>query len=327
MPNTPTRQPQRTGDLLTAALDYAARGWHVFPIRPRSKKPATPDHPAHLCDGTDLRCHDGHTGWEQRATTDPERITRAWTQRSYGIGIACGPSHLVVIDLDTPTDPDHLTGAARLAELEHHHENLPDTFTVRTPSGGWHLYYRAPDGRTLTNSASRVAPRIDTRATGGYVVAPPTSLGTSSYHLVRDHKDLPTLPAWFAQLLIQPDPGDANRPARPDRRPDDRRPPITDRRRIDRYVAAAIDGETHRIHTAIEGTRNHTLFTSSVALGQLVGADLLDQDHAQAVLLAAAQTHLSVGAYSTGQAHATITSGLRRGIQQPRQLTPPETHR
>ena len=162
MPNTTTRRPPSPAaeQLLAAALDYAARGWHVFPTRPGTKQPATPNHPAHLCDHTDPRCHDGHTGWEQRATTDPDRITRAWTRRRYGIGIACGPAGLVVIDLDTPTDPSHRSGADRLAELEEAAgEPLPETRSVCTPSGGTHLYFAAPaDGPALCNTASRLAP-------------------------------------------------------------------------------------------------------------------------------------------------------------------------
>ncbi|MGW1451161.1 bifunctional DNA primase/polymerase, partial [Micromonospora sp. NPDC002411] len=66
-------------DLLTAALAHAARGWHVFPLRPDDKRPAFPDHTADQCAGRDPRCRTGHVGWEARATTDPARIRRAWS--------------------------------------------------------------------------------------------------------------------------------------------------------------------------------------------------------------------------------------------------------
>jgi len=82
--------------LAAAALDAAARGWHVFPLRPGDKRPAYPDHTADRCTGTDPRCRAGHQGWEPRATTDPARITRAWTAAAYNIGIATGPSGLIV---------------------------------------------------------------------------------------------------------------------------------------------------------------------------------------------------------------------------------------
>ncbi len=87
-----------TVDTLTAALGAAARGWHVFPLRPGSKRPA--GHAEDGCPGTG-RCAGGHRTWEQRATTDPDKIRAAWTQAPYGIGIATGPSGLCVLDLDT----------------------------------------------------------------------------------------------------------------------------------------------------------------------------------------------------------------------------------
>lgn len=90
--------------LLTAALAAADRGWHVFPVVPGGKRPAFPDHSADRCTGRDPRCRaaGGHVGWEARATTDPDRIRRAWSAVPYNVGIACGPSRLVVVDLDTP---------------------------------------------------------------------------------------------------------------------------------------------------------------------------------------------------------------------------------
>jgi Bifunctional DNA primase/polymerase, N-terminal len=94
--------------LRAAALAYAARGWYVLPLLPGEKRPAFPDHPADRCTVTDPRCRTAgrHVSWEARATTDPDRITRAWSSSTpggpYGVGIACGPSGLVVVDLDTP---------------------------------------------------------------------------------------------------------------------------------------------------------------------------------------------------------------------------------
>src|SRR2546421_220671 len=70
--------------LRTAALRYAARGWHVFPLWPETKTPAVPD------------------AWQTRATTDPDLIGRWWSGRPFNIGIAVGPSGLIVIDLDPP---------------------------------------------------------------------------------------------------------------------------------------------------------------------------------------------------------------------------------
>jgi len=86
-------------DLLTAALACAERGWHVFPLRPGGKQPAL--HGEDRCPHSGP-CRDTHQGWEQRATTDPRRIQACWRHGAYNIGVACGPSDLVVIDLGTP---------------------------------------------------------------------------------------------------------------------------------------------------------------------------------------------------------------------------------
>src|SRR5689334_4117755 len=81
-------------DLLRVALDTAAQGWLVFPLAPGSKRPAL--HSAERCPGTG-QCTSGHAGWEQRATTDPDRIRRAWSAGPYNVGIPTGPAGLVVV--------------------------------------------------------------------------------------------------------------------------------------------------------------------------------------------------------------------------------------
>ncbi len=311
-----TRAPQRANQrqqLQQHALAYANEaGWPVFPLRPGTKRPATPNHTAEDCNGTDPRCTQGHTGWEQRATTDPGRIARAWDQRPWGIGIACGPAGLVVVDLDVPKQSG-TTGAEALRQLElDDGQDMPATFTVATPSGGRHLYYTNPPGETHGNTASKVAAHIDTRAAGGYVVAPPTQLSCGdSYHIIDDH--LPAeLPRWFSQLLSPP--------TRPTTATQTRHAADAGSDRVKRYVAAALNSELDRLATTSEGQRNHTLFTASIAVGQLVGAALLPATEAEEALEQAAASHVAAGAYSSGQARKTIASGLRRGQREPRRL-------
>lgn len=298
--------------LRRAALTYANAGWPVFPLRPGSKRPATPNHTAENCDGSDPRCTAGHVGWEGRATTDLGRIERAWDRRPYGIGIACGRAKLIVIDLDVPK-AGGITGAEALRTLEHEHgERLPGTFSVATPSGGRHLYYQTPRGKIYSNTASRVGPRIDTRSTGGYVVAPPTETADGSYEIIDDQHPV-ELPMWFSALL--------ETPARSAPRADGNTCTIDLRSpRVDRYVSAAVDGELRRVVSACEGRRNDALFVASVAIGQLVGAELMSRAEAETTLELAANGHLAAGAYSQSQARKTIASGLTRGQREPRQL-------
>jgi hypothetical protein len=303
-----------------AALTAAARGWHVFPLRPHTKWPAFPDHSENNCTGRDPRCRNGHTGWEPRATTDPDRIRRAWQHRPYGIGIATGPSGLVVVDLDVPKPDDQppedwqipgvIDGHDVLAVLcDQADEPLPlDTYTVATPSGGTHLYYQHPDGLQLRNTTGGAAGslgwKIDTRAHGGYVAAPGTSLDNGPYTVVHDVDPAP-LPDWLAQRLT-PRPQPPRQPVRIEL-PDDRR---------GRYLAAAITRQVDHITNAAHGTRNTVLYQSAVALGQLAAGGALEPEHVTAVLTRAG---LDAG-LRPREVDRTIASGLKDGAQRPRSV-------
>ena len=315
---TATEPTARLVDQLrTAALLYASRGWHVFPLIPGQKRPACPGHPAARCDRSDPWCRRGHTGWEQRATTSDARILRAWSSRPYGVGIACGPSGLVVVDTDqakpVQTAAAGASGEATVAELEtRHRQALPSTYTVATPSGGTHRYYLAPDDLQLGNTAGQLGPLVDTRGAGGYVVAAPTRLDRP-YVVIEDRRPAP-LPGWLAGLLAP-----TSRRAQP--APDG---PQTARQRLlatgplSRYVTAALALESARVRGALKGKRNHTLFVASVALGQLVGSGQLDEPSARDRLREACTRHILDGAFTAVEADATITSGLTRGAAEPR---------
>ncbi|SCL21341.1 Bifunctional DNA primase/polymerase, N-terminal [Micromonospora nigra] len=323
-------------DLLTAALGHAARGWHVFPLRPDDKRPAFPDHTAENCTGHDPRCHAAgrHLGWEPRATTDPQRIRRAWSTRPYGIGIACGPSGLVVVDLDVPknaadTPPPEWAGACDgldvFATLAHRHGTPTDpyggfgphtppragievTYTVTTASGGSHLYYQHPTGgpqlRNTTGDRGGLGWKVDTRAHGGYVVAAGSTAAGHPYSVALDCDPAP-LPAWIAdQLAPAPRPAAARSVA------------LVSVDRHGRYVAAAIRRQVAHLTAAPDGQRNHALFTSAVALGQLAAGGALTHDDVTAVLEPAA---LTIG-LRPAEIARTIASGLRTGARNPRSI-------
>ncbi|GAA2241499.1 bifunctional DNA primase/polymerase [Promicromonospora sukumoe] len=312
-----TPAENRHGALLATALEYAARGWAVFPLTPGSKRPATPRHPAAECDHTDPWCRREHTGWEQRATTDPDRITRAWTARPYGIGIACGPSGLLVIDTDTPK-PGAATapGEDTLAALTAAHgrtEGLPATWTTRTPSGGVHRYYTTAHLPTpLGNTAGRLGALIDTRGQGGYVVAPPTTTDAGRYEVTAQIEATP-LPAWLVQRLTP-------RPVEPSGVRELR--PVTDR---SAYLRAVLAKEAEHVREAPEGGRNHALFLAARCLGEFVAGGSLSEGEAAGVLLDACTAHYGKPAndpkrppFTEAEAYKTIRSGIRRGATKPR---------
>jgi putative DNA primase/helicase len=92
--------------------------------------------------------------------------------------------------------------------------------------------------------------------------------------------------------------------------------------RAEAYAATALDEECEKIARTAEGSRNDTLNKAAFSLGQLVGGGLLQEDAARARLFQAAEQCGLVKDEGATAAHATITSGLQAGMQQPRGLPP-----
>ncbi|MFD5132207.1 bifunctional DNA primase/polymerase [Streptomyces olindensis] len=262
-------------ELLAWALEATRRNWHVIPLRPMDKRPA--GHAERLCPGTG-RCADGHKTPEQRATTDTELLIAAWAHQPYNVGIATGPSGLLVVDLDTlkPQDPKGTPdGAANFQALcERAGQAVPDTYRVRTARGGEHLYFTQPPGARLHSTAGRLAKKVDTRGWGGYVVAPGSTTPDGTY-TVLDDRDPAPLPIWLHEALKPP-----QRPAQAPAGP------IV--ARADGYAAAALRGEVHNVATAADGTRNATLLRAARALGRLVASGDLDWGEVEQALSRAA---------------------------------------
>ncbi|MFE1771205.1 bifunctional DNA primase/polymerase [Streptomyces sp. NPDC059008] len=283
---------------LNAALEAAANGWAVFPLRPGDKRPAL--HGEASCPGMG-DCAGGHRKWEQRATTDPDRIRAAWSHGPFNVGIATGPSGLVVIDLDMPKTnsngdtPCGVTTFQALCERTDH--PVPTTRTVRTASGGQHLYFTAPAGVRLTNTAGMLGPLIDTRAWGGYVVAPGSAVHSGAYAVVDTAPVLP-LPGWLLDALKPPQkPAKVVNAVAPSR--------------VGRYADAALRYEEENVASAPEGRRNAALVRAARALGRLVASGDLGR--------AEVEVALSRGAEVAGQKpyeyRSALTSALNWSIQ------------
>ena len=286
---------------LRAALVAAGRGWSVFPLVTSEKTPAV-------------------RGWEQRATTDRRQIYRWWASGSgFNVGIACGPSGLVVIDLDErggEEPPEKFAGArggeevfATLAEAAG--ASVPvDTYTVATPSGR-HLYYRAPGDQVVRNSAGALGWRVDIRAAGGYVVAAGSHREGGAYQIVR-HRPAAALPAWLRTMLTPP-------PRQP-KSPCSSGPELLPRRRASAYVRAIIDGESQAVAEAQTGTRHDTLLAAARTLGRLVGGGELSEDTARAALLDAAAGHVGIAGCTAREVEQTVADGIAFGRQLPRRI-------
>ncbi|MFI8314540.1 bifunctional DNA primase/polymerase [Streptomyces microflavus] len=260
--------------LLCAALQAAERDWHVFPLRPRDKRPAL--HGETSCPATG-DCTSGHRKWEQRATTDPDRIRKAWSTGAFNVGLATGPSGLVVVDLDPVKakdpkgTPDGVTSLQALCERAG--QTVPATYRTRTASGGHHLYFTAPPGARLGNSAGKLGTHIDTRAHGGYVLAPGSTLPHGTYDVVDPTEPVP-LPEWLHILLT---PRQASRGLMVASVPV----------RASRYAAAALKAETAAVAEAGEGSRNWTLIRAARALGRFIPSGDLDRSVVEEALKSA----------------------------------------
>ncbi|MFI6561318.1 bifunctional DNA primase/polymerase [Streptomyces sp. NPDC050534] len=283
--------------LMRAALDAAEHGWHVFPLRPGTKRPAL--HGEATCPLTDA-CASGHLKWEQRATTDPDRIHTAWSQAPFNVGIATGPSGLLVVDLDVPKDKgssDAPAGAATFGALcERTGHAVPDTYRVQTASGGEHLYFTAPDGVRLTNTAGTVGELVDTRAWGGYVVAAGSTTPAGAYEALCGPVAA-RLPDWLHSSL-RPAPKTSQAPSMA----------ATGQSR--RYADVALTNEARNVATAQHGERERKLFTAARALGRFVAWGDLPRSLVEQALQEAGEE----AGLSAAECRSTLRSALNWSI-------------
>ncbi|MGQ5649495.1 bifunctional DNA primase/polymerase [Streptomyces sp. EKR5.2] len=283
--------------LLNAALTAAARGWHVFPLRPATKRPAL--HGEASCPRTGA-CTAGHLKWEQRATTDPDRIRATWSHGPFNVGIATGPSGLLVVDLDTPKDkgssdaPDGATTFGALCERAGH--AVPDTYRTRTPSGGGHLYFTAPSGVRLANTAGTVADSVDTRAWGGYVVAAGSFTPAGRYEALCGRLAAP-LPEWL-HTILKPAPKAPQGPSEV----------LAGQSR--RYADVALAQEARNVATAQHGAREAALFRAARALGRFVAWGDLPRHVVEQALQEAGEA----AGLSASECRSTLRSALNWSI-------------
>jgi hypothetical protein len=172
--------------MLKTARALAEKGLAVFPCLPRDKRPATPH------------------GLKD-ATTDPIEIEDWWHQNpNYNIAIATGAvSGVFVVDLDGPD------AEAELRKLEAQHGELPATVESITGRGR-HLFFKCPE-KPVRNSAGKIATGIDVRATGGYVIAPP-SIHPSGRRYSWSVDSAATFAAaleWLLSIIAEPENGTA----------------------------------------------------------------------------------------------------------------------
>jgi Bifunctional DNA primase/polymerase, N-terminal len=282
---------------LDAALDYAARGWPVFPCISRSKEPAV------------------KRGF-YAATTNPETVKRYWRQSARNVAIRTGAaSGFWVLDVDAGRG-----GEASLRNLELKYGPLPPTREVITVRGGRHLWFKYVG--PISCSADKIAPGLDVRGDGGYAMAPPSiwENGRAYTWSVDSIDEIAPAPDWLTQLACRKS-SPSETASISERALANVRPPSNGSAASgDAYGAAALEYEIDELAATAPGSRNHQLNRASFALYQLVGGGELSEAEVWNALLGAATANGLMADPNDGPAKviATINSGKRAGLQSPR---------
>lgn len=278
------------GNALDNALRAAALGYPVAPTT-INKTPAipSPHDKGHSCKGD---CgQPGHGVYD--ATTDAADVRRLFglAPKAVGYLIACR-GRLVGLDLDRKNGVDGVATLNRLAR--EHGFDIPQTTTVCTPSGGFHLWLTVRDGVTVPNSVGRLGPGIDVRGNGGYVVGPGSTgrAGEYTFHPALGYVDPQPVPEQLLRLMLPP-------------------PPVI---RPQRHHAPAPDasgriltGLVNVVLNAPQGERNSKLYWAASRAWAHVGDGHLAAGDVEAELISAA---LQIG-LSDAEARRTIASAGR----------------
>ena len=193
-------KPIDQNSLKAAALAHAKNGFYVIPLVENSKRPLISD-------------------WQNRATTNPLQIDSWWTEHpNANIGIACEVSNLIVIDLDTskgaaPPHPWDELGVKNGEDVFREickkagDGQLFETYSVKTPSGGKHLYFYDQNIAIKQGTEINGWWRVDSRSKGGYIVAEGSRLfdsvngSTDHYRTIGNHSVVLNFPTWLRDEL------------------------------------------------------------------------------------------------------------------------------
>lgn len=155
------------------AASLAARGFPVFAVIDGGKKPS-------------------ERNWQANATLSGEDVSSCFARLGKSnIGVKTGDD-LFVVDVDVRNGKG---GEASLLALQEKHGELPTTFMVRTPSGGRHLYFKT--STPVKSSVSKLAPGIDIRGEGGFVVGAGSSLHGEGEYRIEVDTGVAIAPDWL----------------------------------------------------------------------------------------------------------------------------------
>ncbi len=132
---------------------------------------------------------------------ESEELIKKWVQEGGNVGTLTGSaSGIAVIDIDNHNGVD---GLGNLKEfLDTYDITLPKTKVVRTPSGGWHYYFKLDEKYNETQFLQNhpQLEGVDFQTHGRYVVAPPSKIDGNYYEVVRD-VELAELPEKWLEMF------------------------------------------------------------------------------------------------------------------------------
>jgi putative DNA primase/helicase len=171
-----TFAPNSTEAIPAELVSLAREGWRLFPCRARGKSPLISD-------------------WPTKATTNEAQL-REWAAQFPGCnwGAATGAtSGIIAIDCD---GAEGTLWIERQREL--HGDGWTSTRTSETARGK-HLFFRTPNDITVRNSVGSIAPGIDIRGEGGFVVVPPSTHETGVTYQWTTATAVQDAPGWLVQ--------------------------------------------------------------------------------------------------------------------------------
>lgn len=264
-------------DLSPVAAAMTKLGFSVFPLLPNSKRPGVP--------------------WRSMSTTDTDMVLAAWPDEA-NIGVNCGESGLVVVDLDVHS-ANGVRAFTKLCELYEPDHDWPDTLIVATPSGGVHLYFEAVEG--LGNGTGSLPAGIDIRGDGGYVVGHGSEIDGKEYRIHNFGGRVKPMPDWLVEIIRTPRRKDQLRKANGK---------LSRRMMSRREIEKSINGILDKLASTGEGDRNKVLYWAACRMFEFAVAGRIDEDTAESALLEAAEIN-GLAADDEYQVHATINSARR----------------
>ena len=147
-------------------------------------------------------------------------------------------------------DLDYRNGAAAFEEANRN--RMPETRIHETQSGGRHLVFLHAPG--VRNSAGSIAPGVDVRGDGGYLVFPPSP----NYRIISDAEPC-HWPDWLLELVLpKPKPNSPSQPSKA-------RQPVSSR-----YVEKVITNALAKVRNAPDGQKHFILRNQALLLGGIL---------------------------------------------------------